>query len=88
MIRNSSADIVTDRTVLFRHGQRLETSLHIVQIVSGAPPSLLSYGHRGLCPVVKRPRRNEANHLPPSSAEVNGGSVPLLSPHTFLHHAA
>jgi hypothetical protein len=46
------------------------------------PPSLLHNGYRELREV-KRPRR-EANHTPPSSAEVNNGRViPLL--YTCLH---
>jgi hypothetical protein len=48
-----------------------------------APPSLLSNGYRG----IKRQGR-EADHLPPSSAEVKkGGTIPPLH-HTSSWHSA
>jgi hypothetical protein len=48
------------------------------------PPNLLASGYRRLIPwVVKRPRR-EADHSPPSTAEVkNVGAMPPL-PHVSL----
>jgi hypothetical protein len=44
------------------------------------PPSFLSNGYRGLFPRGKRQGR-EADHSPPSSADVkNGGAIPPLPP--------
>jgi hypothetical protein len=50
------------------------------------PPSLLSNGYRWRFPPgVKRPGR-EADHLPPSSAEVkNGGAIPPLPNKHYLY---
>jgi hypothetical protein len=47
------------------------------------PPSFLSNGYQGVCPRVKRSRR-EAEHLPPSSAEVkNAWSFTSTPQHVF-----
>jgi hypothetical protein len=54
--------------------------LHGVQTGSGAHPASYPTGAGALSLGVKRPER-EADYLPPSSAEVNGGAVPPL-PHT------
>jgi hypothetical protein len=51
-------------------------------------PSLLSDGYRGLFPPgIKRPGR-EADHSPPSSAEVKKGKAIPPLPHTVSWHNA
>jgi hypothetical protein len=54
--------------------------LHSVQTGSGAHPASFSTGIEIISQGVKRPGR-EADHSPPTSAEIkNGGAIPLL-PH-------
>jgi hypothetical protein len=61
--------------------------MYNVQTGSGAHPAAYPMGIRGLFPGVKRQGR-EANHSPPSSADVKkGGTVPPL-PHMFSWHSA
>jgi hypothetical protein len=61
--------------------------LHSVQTGSGAHPESYPMGTGALSPGVKRPGR-EADHSPPSSADVkNGGAIPLL-PHMPSWHRA
>jgi hypothetical protein len=51
--------------------------LHIMQTGSGGHPSSHTMGTGGYFERVKWPGR-EAERLPPSSAEANGGAIPLL----------
>jgi hypothetical protein len=73
--RDSAVGIATgygldDRGVEFESREGQEFSLlHVVQTGAGAPPISLSNRQRGLSPGVKRQGR-EADHSPPTSAEV------------------
>jgi hypothetical protein len=67
-----------------RYGKNL---LHSVQTGSWAHPGTYQMGTEDSFPWVKRPRR-EADHSPPSSAEVkSGGAIPSL-PHMSSWHCA
>jgi hypothetical protein len=49
------------------------------------PPSLLSNGYQGLLLRGAKRQGREADHSPPSSAEVkNGGAMPPLPPYVFM----
>jgi hypothetical protein len=58
--------------------------LHVIQIGSGGPPSLLSNRYLGHSPVTNRPER-ESDHSRLTSAEVESMWVyTLTSPYAFM----
>jgi hypothetical protein len=68
--------------IRFPAGVRHFSLLYSIQTDSGAHSASCPVGNGGSFPGVKRPGR-EADHSPPSSAEVkNGGALPPL-PHTL-----
>jgi hypothetical protein len=84
--RDSSVCIATGWTagVRFPAGARDFSILHS----SGAHPASYAMGTGDDFPWVKRPGR-EADHSPPSSAEVkNGGAIPPLSHMPSWHRAS
>jgi hypothetical protein len=69
--------------VRFFAGARDFSLLHSVQTGSGVHPASYPNGTVGFSPGVKRQGR-EADHSPPSSAEVkNGGAIPPL-PYVYM----
>jgi hypothetical protein len=58
-----------------------------VQIGFGAHPTSYPMGTQGSLPKVKRPR-SEADHLPPSNAEVKSSGAIFPLPHISSWHSA
>jgi hypothetical protein len=87
--RDSSVGVATGWTAGLRipAGVKISSAAQRPNLLWG-PPSLLFNGYRRLFPRgINRPGR-EADHLPPSCAEVkNGGAIPPL-PHISSWHSA
>jgi hypothetical protein len=73
--------------VRFPTGERNFYLLRSVQTCSGANPASYTMGIGGYSLRIKRPRR-EADHSPPSSAEVKNAGVTSPLPHTSSRHSA
>jgi hypothetical protein len=83
---DSSVGIVKSYVLEFRgstssRGKRFLSLLHSFQTCSDALPASCPMGTGGSVSGVKRPG-HEADHSPPSSAEVNNGRTMFLFPHT------
>jgi hypothetical protein len=75
------------RTPGFEYRLGQEFSLCHVQAGSEAHPAYYTMGTEGAIPGVKRPER-EADHSPPTSAEVKKKWIYTYTPHTPLRHSA